>query len=517
MNTQAIKYKILFSGQTLENVTYEAARSNLSKLLKASEETIDRLFSGKPVVIKKDLDRAQVDKYVSTLNKAGLDVQTEPPIVDEMKRELDANSPVSREPDVSSSATPEKPASQQDNPYSSPAAQDLLPSVHCRQCGTKIGQTEPVCGKCGAKQLIGKPRSKVTAGLLAIFLGWLGAHRFYLGQWWGLIYFVMGLLAWPITIVEGIIFLVTPTEKWDAKYGNTKPLGGAVMIIIGAILFIAIAGILAAIAIPAYVDYSTRSKVQEAMLTVERTREQVESYILAQSTLPNSNQEAGLPERISGKNLRSIEVQPGGILQVTFQSESSNLNEKSIAWVPELANGQVKWDCSGGDLPKRYRPSQCREGKYRAAQAPSNVQRLVADNGMVELVVPQSWKREELSQGAIVQVGNLFSEAYLVVHYEPKVDVPGFDIKAYADAILETMAENFIDPKIQYIGNAAVNALPAIHYRMDGRIENYDLTYLVTIVEGRDSFYQVITWSLASRFSGNADDFNYAINSFRER
>ncbi len=517
METQAIKYKILFSGQTLENVTYETARSNLSKLLKASEETIDRLFTGKPVVLKKDLDRDQVDKYVSTLNKAGLDVKTEPPLADEISLDIEEVEPVARESGTDTSGAPVKPAAAAENPYSSPAADDLLPSVHCRQCGAKIGQTEAVCPKCGAKQPIGKPRSKVTAGLLAILLGWLGAHRFYLGQWWGVIYFIFGVLAWPIAVFEGIVFLATPEEKWDAKYGNTKPLGGAVLIVIGVILFIAVIGILAAIAIPQYAEYTARAKIAQAMPTVDDTRQQLQQFILSENRLPSSNRQAGLPEQISGPNLLSIEVQPGGIMQVTFASTNSILNEKSIVWVPELGNGRVDWDCSGGNLPKRYRPQQCREGKYKASQAPSNIERFVADNGTVELMVPSSWRRQELHPEAIVQVGNLRAEAYLVVHYEPKSDLPDFDIDRYADVIVGSMAENYVDPKIQYIGNTVTNGMPGHHYRMDTKLDEYDLTYLVAIVEGKQDYYQVITWSLASRYNGNVADFKYAINSFKER
>lgn len=516
METRAIKYKILFSGQTLENVTYETARSNLSKLLKASEETIDRLFSGKPVVIKKDLDRDQVDKYVSALNKAGLDVKTEPPLADDISLDIEEVEPVSRETDAAAAAAAQA-APGSDNPYSSPAAEDLLPSVHCRQCGAKIGQTEAVCPHCGASQPIGKPRSKVTAGLLAIFLGWLGAHRFYLGQWWGVVYFIFGILAWPVAIIEGIVFLVTPADKWDAKYGNTKPLGGAVLIVIGVILLIAVIGILAAIAIPAYNEYVTRAKIAQAMPTVEDTKQRLQQFILSENTLPGSNRQAGLPERITGPNLLSIEIQPGGMMQVTFKSKNASLNEKTIVWAPELGNGRVDWDCSGGNLPKRYRPHQCREGKFQASQAPGNTQRFVADNGTVELSVPSSWSRQDIHPEAIVQAGNLRAEAYLIVLSESKTDLPDFDINRYADVIVGAMTENYIEPKIQYLGNPPTNGMPTHLYRMDSRHDNYDLSYLIAIVEGKQDYYQVITWSLASRYSGHADDFRYAINSFQER
>ena len=66
-----------------------------------------------------------------------------------------------------------------------------------------------------------KARSKLAAGLLGILLGGLGVHKFYLGKWgWGIGYI---LLAWTcipafVGLVEGILYLVMPQEKFDAKY-----------------------------------------------------------------------------------------------------------------------------------------------------------------------------------------------------------------------------------------------------------------------------------------------------------
>lgn len=57
--------------------------------------------------------------------------------------------------------------------------------VACRGCNKEIHRTAPTCPHCGASQRLGRYKSKVAAGVLGIFLGGLGVHRFYLGQWWG--------------------------------------------------------------------------------------------------------------------------------------------------------------------------------------------------------------------------------------------------------------------------------------------------------------------------------------------
>lgn len=93
--------------------------------------------------------------------------------------------------------------------------------VYCRGCGKEIHETAVACPHCGARQRTKPPKSKVAAGLLAMFLGGLGIHRFYLGQWWGILYllFVWTFIPSVISFIEGIAFLLTSDQNWEAKYG----------------------------------------------------------------------------------------------------------------------------------------------------------------------------------------------------------------------------------------------------------------------------------------------------------
>jgi TM2 domain-containing membrane protein YozV len=99
--------------------------------------------------------------------------------------------------------------------------------IFCRACAAQISDEAYACPRCGAPQRPGamppgmRPRKdKVAAGLLAIFLGAFGIHRFYLGDWWGIFYllffwtFIPGIVAF----VEGIIFLTMNDQDWLAKY-----------------------------------------------------------------------------------------------------------------------------------------------------------------------------------------------------------------------------------------------------------------------------------------------------------
>ena len=74
----------------------------------------------------------------------------------------------------------------------------------------------------------GRGKNKVTAGLLAILLGGLGIHHFYLGSTVaGVIVlaasFLLCGLGGVIALVEGIMLLVMSDADFDAKYNQREP------------------------------------------------------------------------------------------------------------------------------------------------------------------------------------------------------------------------------------------------------------------------------------------------------
>lgn len=64
-------------------------------------------------------------------------------------------------------------------------------------------------------------RSKGAAFLWCVFLGWIGAHKFYLGQsGWGLLYLVFFWTGIPaiISIIEAIYLVILSREDFDRKF-----------------------------------------------------------------------------------------------------------------------------------------------------------------------------------------------------------------------------------------------------------------------------------------------------------
>lgn len=138
--------------------------------------------------------------------------------------------------------------------------------VYCRYCGVAIDRLDNHCPACNAGQNL-KPRSRLVAGLLALFFGGLGLHRFYLGQWWGLFYL---LLCWSgipmlIALVEAIAFLAADKDDWKARYGHTDGSSWFIAIVsLG--LFAIAATLLLAILAKSLNDSVTPSDFSELLL-----------------------------------------------------------------------------------------------------------------------------------------------------------------------------------------------------------------------------------------------------------
>ncbi len=126
-------------------------------------------------------------------------------------------------------------------------------------------------------------------------------------------------------------------------------------------IVVAIIGILAAVAIPAYQDYTVRAKVTEGLSLASAGKTAVSEYFSANGSLPTDNTGAGMakPTDISGNSVKQVTVLPKGIIEVTFSTKP--ITNKKLLLTPATSGGKVVWNCNDGDLEGKYRPSSCRK------------------------------------------------------------------------------------------------------------------------------------------------------------
>ena len=132
-------------------------------------------------------------------------------------------------------------------------------------------------------------------------------------------------------------------------------------------IVIAIIGILAAIAIPAYQDYTIRSKVSEGLnLSGAAKLAVAETYDSEGSFQAANNASYGLPaaSSINGNYVSTVGItDAAGEITITYNQElggNPTANSKTIIMTPTARQGSMLWDCTGGTQESKYRPSECR-------------------------------------------------------------------------------------------------------------------------------------------------------------
>ncbi|MDK4613424.1 pilin [Kingella kingae] len=133
-------------------------------------------------------------------------------------------------------------------------------------------------------------------------------------------------------------------------------------------IVIAIIGILAAIALPAYQDYTKRSRVSEGLSLAGGAKSALTEYYASNNKWPASNAEAGIATdtAIKGNAVKSVTVTADGSGATGKGKITVKFNEKvkdnATLILEGTGNeaGAVQWTCTGGDLDTKFRPSECR-------------------------------------------------------------------------------------------------------------------------------------------------------------
>ena len=124
-------------------------------------------------------------------------------------------------------------------------------------------------------------------------------------------------------------------------------------------IVVAIIGILAAVALPAYQDYTVRANVSEGLNLAGGAKNGVADSFAATGAFPTSNASAGIAAAgsITGNAVTSVTVGNSGAISILYTAAARS---GTCVLTPTDEGGSISWDCACTTLTGNQLPASCR-------------------------------------------------------------------------------------------------------------------------------------------------------------
>lgn len=126
-------------------------------------------------------------------------------------------------------------------------------------------------------------------------------------------------------------------------------------------IVVAIIGILAAIAIPAYQNYIIRSKVTELAVAADACKTSVSEYYQTMNGYPPTLLVSGCTT-VASKYIASLDVSAAGVITVVEANTGATPAGGTFVLTPAVAaaGGGLDWSCTASSIDKQFLPASCR-------------------------------------------------------------------------------------------------------------------------------------------------------------
>ena len=153
----------------------------------------------------------------------------------------------------------------------------------------------------------------------------------------------------------------------------------------------------------------------------------------------------------------------------------------------------------------------------------------VKSNNKYSLEIPSSLvENKSLNKAASLSYNNLLEELYIIVLDESKEEMNqvmlvnglnetyGNGLIGYAELLSQNLMKSVKNGKISKLNKTKINSLNAYTTEIEGNINGIKIYYLFAFIEGKDSYYQIMSWTLLNKKQENREKIKNMIFSFKE-
>lgn len=147
---------------------------------------------------------------------------------------------------------------------------------------------------------------------------------------------------------------------------------------------------------------------------------------------------------------------------------------------------------------------------------PEKTQTVTSPESALTMQFPAQWEQnDELHEEASIKMNLMSNEMYMIVLEESAEDfADDFTLVAYADVIQTSMLGQLTNGETTEVGDTTVGeSLAALQFELTGEVNKIKVRYQITCFRTDETFYQVIAWSLKSRYDDAVPVFNDILQS----
>lgn len=134
-----------------------------------------------------------------------------------------------------------------------------------------------------------------------------------------------------------------------------------------------------------------------------------------------------------------------------------------------------------------------------------------------EITVPGGWKEQDgLNDRADLQAGARIANLFVIVLVESKEDLDNISLEGHSDLTRLALMDSLTNIDQSEPKHLMIDKKPALQYEIRGTMDHVKIVYLHTTVESPTRFYQILAWTIPSRWRKDQGTLKKVTNYFRE-